>query len=181
VVDEREFRAEWPLVRPEAPALFAGAFAGGLFNGGAVASASAELSAGYRLPLLDRRPALELRVGVYAARAEAAFGPLTVAGSGWLVPISLLLGWHQFMGAYTLRGSLGPGLQLGFFEVDGQRSASAAPAIELRAGVGRSLGPGRLEFELGFSYAHIETQTVKMSAGGLGVRVGYALDFGGGR
>lgn len=177
VVEEREFRAEWPLARPEAPPFVVGLFAGGLFNGGAVTSPSAVASVGYRLPVLQRRLAIELRAGVYATRAETTVGNLTVSGSGWLLPFSLLVGWHQSVGAYVLRGALGPGLQVGFFEVDGQRSTAAAPGLDVVAGVGRRLGPGRVEAELGFAYARFSTPSLRMNAGGFGVRVGYALDF----
>lgn len=177
VVEEREFRAEWPLVRPEPPPFVVGVFAGGQFNGGPVASPSAVLSVGYRLPAWQRRLAIELRGGVYAARAQTDVGALTVSGSGWLLPFSLLVGWRQAVGAYELRGALGPAVQVGFFEVDGQRSSAVAPGLDVVAGVGRRLGPGRVEAELGFAWAHFDTPSLRLIAGGFGVRVGYAFDF----
>ena len=180
-VDERDFHAEWPLERPQPPAFTAGLLAGGLFNGGAVTSPTAVASFSYKLPVLSRRLAVELRAGVYGTGASTTVGTTVVTGSGWLVPFALLAAWHQPVGAYVLRGGAGPGLQLGVFTVDGARTTAAAPGLELVAGVGRRVGPGRVEVELGFSYARFDTATVRMNAGGLGVRVGYALDFPGGR
>lgn len=177
VVEERGFRTEWPLARPEAPPFVVGLFAGGQFNGGPVASPTAVLSLGYRLPVLRRRLSVELRGGLYAARAQTTVSGLTVSGSGWLVPFSLLAGWRQAVGAYELRGALGPGLQVGFFEVDGQRSTAVAPGLDVVAGVGRRLGPGRVEAELGFTWAHFDTPALRLIAGGFGVRVGYAFDL----
>jgi hypothetical protein len=177
VLEERGFRTEWPLARADAPPFVVGLFAGGQFNGGPIASPSAVLSVGYRLPVLQRRPGVDLRGGLYAARAQASVGGLEVAGSGWLVPLSLLVGWRQPVGAYELRGALGPGVQVGFFEVDGQRSTAVSPGLDVVAGVGRRLGPGRLEAEAGFSWAHFDTPALRLIAGGFGVRVGYAFDF----
>jgi hypothetical protein len=97
------------------------------------------------------------------------------------VPFSLLAAWHQPVGAFVLRGAVGPGLQLGLFTVDGASSTAVAPGVDVVAGVGRKVGPGRLEVELGFTWARFDTPSVRMNAGGFGVRVGYAFDFPGGR
>ncbi|GMU62298.1 MAG: hypothetical protein AMXMBFR34_40610 [Myxococcaceae bacterium] len=180
-LEEHAFRAEWPLRPPQPAPLVVGAFAGGLFSGGAVASPTGVVSVAWKLPVLKRRLALELRGGFYATSSQVPVGPVTVAGSGWLFPLALMVGWHQPVGAYVLRGALGPGLQLGAFVVDGARSTAAAPGLELVAGVGRRLGPGRVEVELGYAWARFETATFRLNAGGVGIRVGYAVDLLGGR
>ncbi|MEW5740338.1 MAG: hypothetical protein AB1938_15525, partial [Myxococcota bacterium] len=126
-LEERAFRAEWPLQRPLPAPLTLAAYAGGLFNGGAVASPTGSLGIAWRLPVLKRQLSLELRGGFYATSSQTSVGPLTVTGSGWLFPLALLAGWNQPIGAYLLRGSVGPGLQVGTFEVDGARSTAVAP------------------------------------------------------
>jgi hypothetical protein len=180
-LEERAFRAQWELERPLPAPLALGAFAGGLFNGGAVASPTGSLAITWRLPVLKRRLVGELRGGFYAAFSEVPVGPETVRGSGWLFPLALLVGWSQPVGAYLLRGGVGPGLQVGSFVVDGARGAAVAPGVEVVAGGGRLLGPGRVEVELGVSYARFDTETFRLNAGGFAVRVGYAVDVLGGR
>lgn len=180
-VEERAFRAELPLAAPEPGPLVVGAFAGGVFNGGAVVSPSLSMGVAWRLPPWRRRLAVEVRGGLFVARGQAELGPLTVAGDAWLWPFALMAAWHQPLSAFVLRGALGPGFMAGAFTVDGVRSTTIAPGLELAVGLGRRLGPGRVEVEVGFSYARFDTEAFRLNAGGFAIRVGYAVDLLGGR
>ncbi len=177
VIEAGVLRLERPLARPAPSAFVVGVFAGGLFNGGPIASPTGLVAFGYRLPVLRRRLEVELRGGAYRASARFVDGALAVSGSGWLVPLSLLIAWHHPVGAFVARGGVGPGVQLGFITVDGRASVAVAPGVDVVAGLGRRLGPGRVEAELGFAWAPLDTQALRLIAGGFGVRLGYALDF----
>ena len=176
-IEEREFKSEQPITSPADPFFTLAARAGGIFNGGAVASPSVELGFGVRLPVLRRRVGLELRAGAYRAARTVDIGGLSLSGEAWQLPLSLVVGWHQNLGAFQLRGSVGPALQLAWLNVAGDAGFALAPGFEAVAGLSRRIGPGRLELELSFLYGRIETDLARLNAGGLGVRVGYAVDF----
>ncbi|HEY0882328.1 MAG TPA: hypothetical protein VGD87_12385, partial [Archangium sp.] len=127
--------------------------------------------------LFRRRVGLELRGGAYRAARSVDVDGLTLSGEAWQVPLRLVVGWHQNLGAFQLRGSVGPALQLAWLAVAGDSGFALAPGFEAVAGLSRRIGPGRLELELSFLYGRIETDLARLNAGGLGVRVGYAVDF----
>ena len=176
-VDERDFHHEQALVASADATFTAAVRAGGIFSGGAVASPSAQLGFGARLPFLRRRVGVELRAGVYRAGSSTDVGGVTLLGQAWLLPLSAVASWHQNVGAFQLRGGVGVALQLSWFQVGRDSGFWALPGLEVVAAVSRRVGPGRIEVELSFLYGRLDTSLARLNAGGLGVRVGYAFDF----
>lgn len=177
VIDERAFHAEEKLRAPVDPFFSVAARAGGIFSGGAVASPSFGVGVTGRLPWLRRRVGLELRVGGYGAGASLDLGGEVLRAQAMLVPLSLVVGWHQGVGAFHLRGAVGPALQLASVQVGGDRAFSALPGVEVVASLSRHVGPGRLEVEVSFLYSRLDSPLARLNAGGVAVRVGYAFDF----
>lgn len=178
-IEERGFVTRLELERPLPPVVSFAARAGGLFNFTSVASPTATAGLTVRLPVLQRRLGLEARVGVYGAARSFELGPQTVQASATVVPFSLLVGWYQPLGAFLLRGGVGPAFQLAFLAVDGARETRVVGDLELAVGLGRKLGPGFLEVEVSGLFGTLDGQLAKLATGGLGLRVGYALDLGG--
>jgi hypothetical protein len=176
-VDERAFHLDAPLRAPVDPFFSVTVRAGGIFSGGAVASPSFGLGVTGRLPFLQRRPGLELRVGGFGAGASAEVGGARLDAQAVLVPLSLMVAWHQNVSAFQLKGGVGPALQLAWVQVGGERGFSALPGVDVAVGLSRRVGPGRLEAEVSFVYARLDSPLARLNAGGVGVRVGYAFDF----
>lgn len=177
LIDERAFHLEHPLQAASDPFLTLAARAGGIFSGGAVASPTFNLSFGTRLPFLRRRVGLELRAGGYRAGSSLELGGSTLSGEAWLLPLSLVAAWHQNLGAFQLKGGAGVVMQLSWVQVGRDTAFQVLPGFELLAALSRRLGPGRVELELAFLYGRIDSPLARLNAGGLAVRVGYALDF----
>lgn len=170
------FTGTCPLVAPhELLATFALRL-GGQFNGGAVASPEGVLSATWRLPLWQRQLGLELRVGLYRAATSQTVAGVPASGEAWLLPLTLAAVWHQPLGAFVLRAGLGPTVQSAFVQVQGAHTVAALPGAEAMLGLGRALGPGRLEVEVGGLFGHLSSSAATLIAGGGAVRVGYAFD-----
>ncbi len=176
-VDQRAFHAEQAIRRSVPPRFWVAAHAGGLFNGGAVASPSGSLALGYRLPLFARRLGVEVRGSLAFASASLPVGTETTRGTAWLVPLSLLAVWQQPVGAYQLRGGVGPSVQVLVVSVDQTRQTSAVPGFEVAAAIARALGPGRVELEVGFAWARLDTSLARLIAGGVSAQLGYVVDF----
>jgi hypothetical protein len=51
--------------------------------------------------------------------------------------------------------------------------------LEAAVGVGRELGPGRLELELSGLLGRFDGTLARLNASGLGLKVGYSFDLGG--
>lgn len=180
-IEERQASFERLVVLPlDAPFSLA-LRGGGLFSGSAVTSPTGHLAVTVRLPLWSRRPGVELRVGIYGAASALDVGGLAVEGRAALVPISALLAWHHDLGPVALKAGVGPALQLGWFTVGDEAALSAAPGVEAAVGVSRRLGPGRVELDVAGLYSRFETPLARLHAGGVGLRLGYAVDFGGER
>ncbi len=177
LVDERAFHFEQVLVTPVDALFSLAARAGGIFSGGAVASPSVGLGFTVRLPVLQRRLGGELRLGGYRAGSSLDVGGARLEAQAWLLPISVVLAWHQNVGAFQLKGGLGPALQLAWIQVGGDRDVYALPGLDVVAGVSRRIGPGRLEAELSFMYSRLDVPLARLNAGGVAIRVGYAFDF----
>lgn len=180
-VEERDFSAALAVVAPQDAPFSLAVRGGGLFSGGAVSSPTGHVAFTARLPLLRRRPGVEARVGVYGAASALDVGGVLVEGRATLVPISLLLAWHHELGPVTLKAGVGPALQLGWFAVGDEQAFAAAPGVEAALGVSRRLGPGRLELDVAGLYSRFETPVARLHAGGVGLRLGYAVDLGGER
>ncbi len=178
-VEERAFAVALPLVAPVDRPFSLAARGGGIFNGGAVASPTGQLAFTARLPWLRRRLGAELRVGVFGAGGALDVEGVRVVGQAALVPASLLVAWHQDLGPLQLKVGVGPALQLAWLTVIDQQELRAAPGVEAAVALSRRLGPGRVELDVSYLHARLETPLARLSAGGVGVRVGYAVDFGG--
>lgn len=176
-IEERAFRWAQPLVPPVDPYFTVALRGGGLFNGGAVASPTGTVGFGVRLPFLRRRVGLELRAGLFGAGAALALEGGALRGEGRVVPLSLVVGWHQNVGAFQLRGAVGPSVQLAWLQVASDATFAAAPGVEVLAALSRRIGPGRLELEVSFLHGRIDTTAARLYAGGVAARVGYAFDF----
>jgi len=176
-IDEREFHFEAPLTSAVDPRFSLAVRAGGIFSGGAVASPSLGLGFTVRLPFLNRRPGVELRLGGYHAASRLQIGATLLNAQAWALPISALLAWHQNVGAFQLKGGVGPVVQLAWVQVANDKAFSALPGVEVVAALSRRLGPGRLEAEVGFTYSRLDTALARLNAGGVTVRLGYAFDF----
>lgn len=176
VIDSRDFHVEHSLHHRRSPVWLA-ANVGLVGNGGAVLSPWAVVGVGTRLPVLDERLGLELRVGVYRTGASAVLGGATYQAWAWLVPASFLMSWRTLFGEWLWRAALGPSLQVVLVGVNEAREVSAVLGVEAAASISRSLGPGRVELELGFLYARLDSTLARLNAGGVGVRVGYVLDL----
>jgi hypothetical protein len=176
-VEEREFTFEQPVVSPVDPRFSVAIRAGGIFSGGAVASPSVGLGFTTRLPFFNRRLGVELRAGGYRAASSFQVGSTLVSAQAWLLPISLVLAWHQNLGEFQFKGGLGPALQLIWLQVGRDSSFAALAGGEAVVGLSRHLGPGRLEAEVGFTYSRLDSALARLNAGGVTVRLGYAFDF----
>ena len=176
VIEAKDFHREYPLERRGTKG-WLGASIGVVANGGAVLSPWGVVTGGVRLPVLDGRLGVAVRVGLYSAAASAALEGVTYRGSAWLVPASVLVCWHEAWGEWRFRGLLGPALQLALVAVNEARDARVLFGVELGASVSRRLGPGQVELELGFLYARLDAPLARLNAGGLGLRVGYVLEL----
>ncbi|MFO0598459.1 MAG: hypothetical protein U0228_24350 [Myxococcaceae bacterium] len=177
IVDDGEFHDEQPIEATLDPWVSVAARAGGIFNAGAIASPTANLGVTVRLPFLSRRPGLELRVSWLRASAKSDVGGYVLGADAELLPLTLLLAWHQNVGLFQLKGGVGPVLEPLWVTVGKDRSFGALPGVEAVLSLSRRIGPGRLEGEVSFLYARLETPLARLNAGGLAVRVGYALDL----
>ena len=178
-IEEREFTTELDLVRPLPPVVSIAARAGGLFNFSSVTSPTATVGLTVRLPVLSRRLGVEARAGVYAASRSVDFGPEKVDAQAWVFPFSLLVGWHQPVGAFVLHGGIGPAFQLALLTVGTSRETRVVGDLELAFAIGRKLGPGHLEVELSGLFGNLDGQLAKVATSGLGLRVGYSFELGG--
>ncbi len=176
-VVDRNFRAERPLHRPLPTRFWWSAGVGGVFNGGAEASLTGTLAVGWRTPYFRRRLGVELRVGVAHAAGSLPLPGFQVVGSAWLLPVSLLANWQQPLGSFVVRGAVGPSVQVALVSVSGASTTGALPGLEAAVSLSRPVGPGRLELEVGFSYARLDTTLARLNAGGVALRLGYVLDF----
>jgi hypothetical protein len=178
-ITERDFVAEANIERPLPVAVSLALRAGGLFNFSSIASPTATFGITWRLPVFQRRLGLEARVGVYGTARELDVGGASVAASAVLLPVSLLLGWHQPLGAFVLHGGIGPAFQVAFVSVAGARETRVVGDLEVAIGLGRDLGPGRLEFEVSGLLGRLDGTLARLDAAGLGLKVGYSFDLGG--
>jgi hypothetical protein len=178
-VEERDFVTELELVKPLPGVVSFALRGGGLFNFSSVASPTANLGVLVRLPVLQRRLGLEARAGVYAASRSVDFGVEQVKAQAWVVPFSLLVGWHQPVGPVTLRAGVGPAFQLAMVTVGEARETRVVGDFEAAIAVSRRLGPGSLEVEVSGLFGTLDSTLAKLSASGLGLRVGYSFEPGG--
>ncbi|MBL8921910.1 MAG: hypothetical protein JNJ54_23870 [Myxococcaceae bacterium] len=178
-IEERDFVTELELARPLPAMVSVAARAGGLFNFSSVASPTITFGLTWRPPVLSRRLGLEARAGVYAASRSVDFGVEQVRAQAWVFPFSVLVGWHQPIGAYVLHGGVGPAFQLAFLTVGGARETRVVGDLELAVGVGRKLGPGFLEVEVSGLFGALDGQLAKLATSGLGLRLGYSFELGG--
>ncbi len=177
IIDERAFHFERQLDAPTDPTFTIAARGGGIFSGGAVASPTALVSIGARLPFLRKRVGVELRAGGYGAASALDVGGAMLSGEAFLLPISLLVAWNQNVGAFQLKAGAGLAFQLSFLRVGPDSGFRVLPGFEVVGALSRRLGPGRVELEVSFLYGRLDDALARLNAGGLAVRVGYALDF----
>lgn len=176
-IDERDFHFEQPLVVSMDPFMTVAVRAGGIFNGGAIASPAVNLGFTMRLPWFRRRPGLEFRVGGFRARNSFDVGGAVVEAQAWLLPLSLVAAWHQNVGAFQLKGGAGPVVQLAWVQVGGDAAFAPLAGVEVLAALSRRIGPGRVEVEVAFLHSQLHSVLARLYAGGVAARVGYALDF----
>jgi hypothetical protein len=86
---------------------------------------------------------------------------------------------QQPLGAFVLRGGIGPAFQLAFVSVAGARETRVVGDLELALGLSRELGPGRLEFEVSGLLGRLDGTLARLDVAGLGLKVGYSFDLGG--
>ncbi|MGV3620364.1 MAG: hypothetical protein ACO1OB_06090 [Archangium sp.] len=179
-IEAGAFVTEHQLVATRAN-LFSLAFrGGGVFNGQAIASPTGQIGFTVRLPLLRRQIGAELRGGYFPVTRTAEVFGANVTGNAYIVPVSLVLGWHQNFDEFQVKAAAGPAVQMVWLTVNEQRGFEMFPGLELVAGLSRRLGPGRIELDLSFVYSRLESPIANLNATGFGARVGYAFDFGGG-
>lgn len=178
-IEERDFVTELDIARPLPVMVSLSARAGGLFNFSSVASPTATVGLLWRLPVLSRRLGLEARAGVYAASRTIDFGIEQVKAQAWVFPFSLLVGWHQPVGAWVVRGGVGPAFQLALLSVGRAKETRVVGDLELAFGLARPLGPGSLELEVSGLFGTLDGELATLSASGLGLKVGYSFDLGG--
>jgi hypothetical protein len=178
LVDERSFHAERPLQLTALAPAWVALQAGAVVNGGAVASPSLALGAGVRLPLFQRRVAVELRASLALASASLVVGGSTWRASAVLVPVSLLAQWQQPVGGFVVRGAIGPSLLVAGVTVNDAQEGRVLPGLELAVSASTSLGRGRVELEVAVTAARLDTELARLNAGGVSFRLGYALDLG---
>jgi hypothetical protein len=178
-IEERDFVTELDLARPLPAMVSVSARAGGLFNFSSVASPTVTVGLLWRLPVLSRRLGLEARAGVYAASRSVDFGVEQVKAQAWVFPFSLLVGWHQPIGAWVVRGGIGPAFQLAHLSVGAARETRVAGDLELAVGLARPLGPGAIELEVSGLFGTLDGELATLSASGAGLKVGYSFDLGG--
>jgi hypothetical protein len=178
-IEEREFVTELFIARPLPVMLSVSARAGGLFNFSSVASPTATAGVLWRMPVLSRRLGLEARAGVYAASRSVDFGVEQVRAQAWVFPFSLLVGWHQPVGPWVVRGGVGPAFQLALLSVGSSRETRVVGDVELAVGLARPFGPGSIDFEVSGLFGSLDSELVTLSTSGLGLRVGYSFDLGG--
>ena len=176
-VEERAFRLEHPLEAASDPFFTAAVRGGGIFSGGAVASPTAQVSFGVRLPFLRRRVGVELRAAGYRAASALDVGGASLRGEAWLVPLSVLASWNHNLGAFQLKAGAGFALQLAWLQVGPDARFAAVPGFEAVVALSRRVGPGRVELELSYLYGRVDNALARLNAGGVAVRVGYAFDF----
>lgn len=179
-IEERDFVTELELARPLPAAVSIAARGGGLFNFSSVTSPTLTVGLTWRPPVLSRRLGLEARAGVYSAARTVDFGVEQVKAQAWVFPFSVLVGWHQPIGAYVLHAGIGPAFQLALLTVGNARETRVVGDLELAVGVGRKLGPGFLEVEVSGLFGALDGQLARLSASGLGLKVGYAFELGSG-
>jgi hypothetical protein len=178
-IEERDFVTELELARPLPAMVSVAARAGGLFNFSSVTSPTLTVGLTWRPPVLSRRLGLEARAGVYAASRNVDFGVEQVRAQAWVFPFSVLVGWHQPIGAYVVHGGVGPAFQLALLTVGTAKETRVVGDLEFAVGVGRRLGPGSLEVEVSGLFGALDGQLAKLAASGLGLRVGYSFELGG--
>lgn len=171
------FVVEQPLKAMSDPLFSLALRAGGIFNGQAVASPTGQLGFTGRLPFLRRRLGLELRGSYYLVSQSSELFGGTVMGQASMVPISLVVAWHQNFDEFQVKGGVGPAVQLAWLQVNEQRAFQVLPGVEVVAGLSRRLGPGRIEIDLSFLYSRLESPLANLNATGFGARLGYAFDF----
>lgn len=177
IIDERDFHLETPIEREPLTPFWVAFAAGGMFNGGAIASPTGMLAFGIRLPLFSRRVGVELRVGLLSAASKTPYAGVQYSASAWLVPISVLASWQQPLGSFVLSGSVGPSAVASSLSVNSASELTVVPAVHVAVALSRHLGPGRLAVELDFLYGRLDTPLARLNAGGFGVKVGYLFDF----
>lgn len=178
-VEERAFSAEFPLVAVVARPFSIAARGGGVFNGSAVASPSALLAFTARAPWFGRRLGAELRVGFHLVATGREVGTERPSTRAVLLPLSLLLAWHQDLGPLQLKLGVGPALTPAWIAAVGGQEVRFSPGGEAVLGLSRRFGPGRVELEVGYLHAPFATPLATFNGGGVGARLGYVLDLGG--
>ena len=178
-IEERDFVTELDIARPLPVMVSVSARAGGLFNFSSVTSPTATLGLLWRLPVLSRRLGLEARAGAYSASRTIDFGVEQVKAQAWVFPFSLLVGWHQPLGAWVVRGGIGPAFQLALLSVGTAKETRVVGDLELAVGLARPLGPGSIELEVSGLFGTLDGELATLSASGLGLKVGYSFDLGG--
>lgn len=176
-VEERDFKLEHPLEAASDPFFTVALRGGGIFSGGAVTSPTLQASFGSRLPFWRRRVGVELRAATYRATSALDVGGASLRGEAWLVPLSLVASWNQNLGAFQLKAGAGFALQLAWLQVGPDARFAVVPGFEVVAALSRRIGPGRVELELSYLSGRVDNALARLNAGGVAVRVGYALDF----
>lgn len=176
-VEERDFSWTKTVVEQLDPVGSFALRAGGVFNGGGVRSFDGGLGLGLRLPFLQRHLGLELRAAIYQSSGHFETAGTDFQAQAWMLPLTLMLAWHQSFNDFGLRGGVGPALQFAWLDVAGERSTALRPGLEVAVAGSYRLGPGRVEVEVGFLWSYFATERATWMAGGASVRAGYVFEF----
>lgn len=162
--------------------LWLAARVGYIENFARVAGPLAQLELGYRLPLLRERLSLSLLVGYYQSSthvSSSAGGP-TVRTELWAVPMQLRVHYAVPVGAVDLTPLLGGGAlaaasKLSSTTVGSVREGHLVPMFTGGLAASLGLGPGRVALELAYELAVLHGDSVRGSAAGAHLSLGYTL------
>lgn len=175
VVTDRGAVVESPVAAPRHMVAEVAVQGGFILSGRAVASPSWVGALTVPLPVLERRLFLQARGALYGATARLIIDGRPDAAAMTAVPLSLHVGWRFREGPYELRAGAGPGLQILAFSVGADRELRLVPSVEGAIALSRRLGDGALHLELSGLYGRADTRIAHVDAGGIAVRIGYAL------
>ena len=118
---------------------------------------------------------------MYRAHSALVVDDVVIDAVAIGIPLSVGIAWREPFGAWNLKGLIGAGVQIVSSDIARKTDVNAIASVEAAVGISRSLGPGRVELEIGGLYARIDSATIKLIAGGVGIRLGYEFDLLGGQ
>jgi hypothetical protein len=177
-LNDRGFSQEKRL--PLAPAdrgIVAGGRVGFSSNFGWLSSPFVGADVTYRTPLLERRLLVSARLELYGGGRVVASPldgqPLSVQAQ--VIPLSALVLGEARLGTFTLRGGLGPSLQLVRVAIGDGWELRPIPAGQASIGLGRVLGPGRASLDVGYTLGFFDDAFARLRTGVLHLSLAYQV------